>query len=145
MAFKKIVEDLLQKALEEKTSLFVIDFSISTSNNVLITLDGDQGVTLQDCIDISRLIENNIDKEVYDYGLEVASCGATSPIKNFRQFNKNIGRLFVITTLDEKIEGTLVGLEDDQLLLEWQKNRQRKRNGAKNRKNTFRYNKRSNC
>lgn len=121
MALKKTIEDLLNQAIAERPHLFVVDFSISNSNNVLITIDGDNGVTLQDCIDINRAIDHNIDPEAYDFSLEVASCGATAPIKNFRQFNKNIGRTLSITTKDnEKLEATLTGLEGENLLLEWQ-------------------------
>lgn len=121
MALKKIIEDLLQQAIAERPHLFVVDFSFSNSNNAIVTLDGDNGVTLQDCIDVSRAIEHNIDKEIYDFGLEVASCGATSPIKKFRQLNKNIGKTLSVTTIDnEKIEAILTGLEGENLLLEWQ-------------------------
>lgn len=121
MALKKIIEDLLNQAIAERPHLFVVDFSISNSNNVLITIDGDNGVTLQDCIDINRAIDHNIDSETYDFSLEVASCGATALIKNFRQFNKNIGRTLSITTKDnEKLEAVLTGLEGENLLLEWQ-------------------------
>lgn len=121
MELKKIIEDLLNQAIAERPQLFVVDFSISNSNNVLITIDGDNGVTLQDCIDINKAINHNINEEDYDFSLEVASCGATSPIKNFRQFNKNIGRTLAITTKDnEKFEAILTGLEGENLLLEWQ-------------------------
>jgi len=121
MALKKIIEDLLNQAIAERPHLFVVDCSISNSNNVLITIDGDNGVTLQDCIDIHKAINNNINEEEYDFSLEVASCGATAPIKNFRQFNKNIGRTLSITTKDnEKLEAILTGLEGENLLLEWQ-------------------------
>lgn len=121
MALKKLIESLLEQTLAEKPHLFVVDFSVSNSNSVLITLDGDHGITLQDCIDIHKYINNNINEEEYDFSLEVASCGATAPIKNFRQFNKNIGRTLSITTKDnEKFDAVLTGLDGENLLLEWQ-------------------------
>jgi ribosome maturation factor RimP len=121
MTLKKIIEDLLQKAIEEKPHLFVVDFQVSSNSNVSIIIDGDNGVTLQDCIDINRAIENNIDQEAFDFSLEVASSGATTPIKKFRQLNKNIGRTLSITKLDnEKFEAELKGLNNENLVLEWQ-------------------------
>ena len=45
------------------------DFSISESQKIMVTLDGDFGVTLQDCIDISRAIEHNLDREEHDFSL----------------------------------------------------------------------------
>lgn len=120
MTTKSIIEELLQKAIEERPSLFVIECKISENNQALITIDGDEGVKLQDCIDIHRYIENNIDREVHDFSLEVASCGATSPIKNNRQFNKNKGRTLSIKTNETTIEGTLVDFKDEILYMEWE-------------------------
>jgi hypothetical protein len=56
MTFKEKVSDLLKTALEERPSLFLIEFSITGANKIMVTLDGDNGVNLQDCIDISRAI-----------------------------------------------------------------------------------------
>jgi ribosome maturation factor RimP len=61
MTFKEKVANLLEEALQEKASLFLVDFSISESYKITVTLDGDNGVILQDCIDISRVIENNLE------------------------------------------------------------------------------------
>ena len=51
-------------------------------------LDGDFGVNLQDCIDVSRSVENGLDREEQDFSLEVASAGVSSPLKLVRQFKK---------------------------------------------------------
>ena len=65
MTFKEKVSGLLEEALLEKPSLFLIDVSISDSFKITVTLDGDSGVALQDCIDISRFIENNLDRDSF--------------------------------------------------------------------------------
>ncbi|HBR53716.1 MAG TPA: ribosome assembly cofactor RimP, partial [Flavobacteriaceae bacterium] len=57
---RKKVEELLNQALAEKPSLFLIDLSISEANQIRVVLDGDQGVSVQDCIDVSRAIEHNL-------------------------------------------------------------------------------------
>ena len=64
---KKIVAELLEKALEENESLFLIDFSVSENNQIRVIIDGDKGVTVNDCIDISRAIEHNIDRDETDF------------------------------------------------------------------------------
>jgi len=92
MTFKEQVSKLLNDALLEKVNLFLIDLSISDTYKIIVTLDGDTGVNLQDCIDISRTIENSLDREEHDYALEVASVGVGSPLKLVRQYIKNIGR-----------------------------------------------------
>src|SRR5690606_41493497 len=88
--FREKVTELLNKALEEKPSIFLIDLTISEGNKINVTLDGDNGVNLQDCIDISRAIEHNLDREEEDFSLEVASSGATSHLKFVSNYNKNI-------------------------------------------------------
>ena len=117
--FKEKVTRLLDKALEENESIFLIDFSISPSNKIKITLDGDHGVTLQDCINFSRAIEHNLDREEEDFSLEVESAGAASPIVLPRQYNKNIGRTLEVKTLEDKIEGKLTAATAETITLEW--------------------------
>ena len=117
---KDIVEKLLNEALAEKPYLFLIELKIGSGNQIVVTIDGDEGVNLQDCIDISRAIEHNIDKEEHDFSLEVASAGATEPIVLPRQYLKNIGRKLKVTTHDgEKIEADLVEVSDQGISLKW--------------------------
>ncbi len=118
--FKKKVTALLEAALEEDTSLFLVDFTIGLDNKINVVLDGDQGVTLQDCMKISRAIEHNLDREEEDFSLEVASAGAAAPILLPRQYGKNIGRkLAVRSTQDESFEGNLTAITDTGIVLEW--------------------------
>jgi ribosome maturation factor RimP len=63
MTFKEEVSRLLSEGLLEKPSLFLIDLTITESYKIIVTLDGDNGVDLQDCIDISRSIDNSLDRE----------------------------------------------------------------------------------
>lgn len=120
MTFKEKVADLLNKALEERPSLFLIDFSIGNANKITVTLDGDNGVNLQDCIDVSRAIEHNLDREEEDFSLEVASGGAASPLKMPRQFKKNIGRTLSVKTAAETIEAEITDANEEFIVLEWQ-------------------------
>lgn len=119
MAFKEKVSALLNEGLSQKPSLFLIDLAITDSYKIIVTLDGDNGVSLQDCIDVSRAIEHNLDREEQDFSLEVASAGATSPLKLPRQFRKNIGRTLKVTTATEKIEAALTAATDAFIVLEW--------------------------
>jgi ribosome maturation factor RimP len=89
MTFKEKVHQLLEVGLQEKPVVFLIDLTITEAFKIIVTLDGDQGVLLQDCIDISRAIEQNLDREEQDFSLEVASVGVGSPLKLMRQYIKN--------------------------------------------------------
>ncbi|MCW4468297.1 ribosome assembly cofactor RimP [Flavobacterium sp. MFBS3-15] len=120
MTFREKVASLLEKGLEEHPSLFLIELSITGANKIVVTLDGDNGVTLQDCIDISRAIEHNLDREEEDFSLEVASAGATTPMVNPRQYKKNIGRTLKVKTADQEIEAEITDANDEHIVLEWQ-------------------------
>lgn len=117
---KEIVQDLLNEALEENPKLFLIDFQIDSENNIKVIIDGDEGVTLIDCINVSRAIEHNIDRDTYDFGLEVASAGATSPLQIPRQYYKNLGKTLEVKTLEgQTYEGVLSEVNEVEILLNW--------------------------
>lgn len=119
MTFKEKVSELLNAGLEEKPEVFLIDLTITDAFKIIVTLDGDNGVTLQDCIDISRAIEHNLDREEHDFSLEVASGGVSAPLKLVRQYKKNIGRTLQVKTATEIITAELVDVNDDFITLSW--------------------------
>lgn len=116
---QKEVKKLLDAGLEEDTSLFLIDFSVTTDNKIKVVIDGDNGVTVKDCIKISRAIEHNLDREEVDFALEVASAGATAPLVVSRQYKKNVGRKLEVETLGGVYEGNLTAVEEEHIVLEW--------------------------
>lgn len=119
MTFKQQVASLLEKALAERSSLFLIDLTITDTMKIIVTLDGDKGVQLQDCIDISRAIEHNLDRDENDFSLEVASAGLSSPLKLARQFKKNIGRNIKVKTDFNQLEALLTNANDEYITLSW--------------------------
>ena len=120
MTFREKVIELLKTGLDEKPSIFLIDLTITDAFKVIVTIDGDNGVTLQDCIDVSRAIEHNLDREEQDFSLEVASAGVSSPLKHLRQYKKNIGRTLIVKLATETIEGQLLEATDDGIVLSWE-------------------------
>jgi ribosome maturation factor RimP len=120
MTFKEKVNAVLSEGLLEKPSIFLIDLIITDAFKIIVSIDGDNGVVLQDCIDISRAIENNLDREEQDFSLEVASVGVGSPLKIIRQYKKNIGRTLIVKTKTENIEAELLDANDVFITLSWQ-------------------------
>lgn len=120
MTFKEKVNQVVEEVLLEKPSVFLIDMTISDSFKISIALDGDAGVVLQDCIDISRGIEAKLDREEQDFSIEVASAGVSTPLKHIRQYKKNIGRILKVKTISQEIEALLVLATDESILLEWE-------------------------
>ncbi|OBX25103.1 ribosome maturation factor RimP [Gelidibacter algens] len=120
MLSEKTVKTLIENGLEERSDLFLIDFKMNADNKISVVIDGDNGVTVEDCMFMSRAIEHNLDREEADFSLDVASAGATSPLVNNRQYRKNVGRtLEVKATSDLKVEGVLIDVDDTGVTLEW--------------------------
>lgn len=118
MSFKEKVEALVASYLEEREDLFLVDLKISADDQITIIVDGDQGVNLQDCLDVSRAVEFNLDREEHDFGLQVMSPGLTEPLTNVRQYRKNLGReLDVVLTTNEEVHGELIKVDEDAITL----------------------------
>jgi ribosome maturation factor RimP len=113
------IRDLVNEALEQKDSLYLVDLSISSNNKIQIVVDGDQGVSLNECIRISRSVDNGLDREEEDFSLEVSTPDIAHPLKLKRQYKKNINRILKVTTSTEEFEGTLTAVNDTNIVLNW--------------------------
>lgn len=120
MTFKEKVNSLLQEALEQREDLFLISLTISDANKILVIIDGDNGVNIKDCIDMSRAIESNLDREEVDFEIEVASYGALTPFNLPRQFKKNLGRnVEVKKVTGEKFEAVIAEVTEENVTFTW--------------------------
>lgn len=118
--FKDKVKYLLDRALEERQDLYLLELKVSESNAITVVIDGDNGVVVEDCMFISRAIEHNLDREEQDFSIEVMSAGAASPIIDKRQYKKNIGRVLSVKTKEGlRYEGTLQNTDEEGIHLEW--------------------------
>lgn len=118
MEFREKIESLIGEFLKEREDLFLIDLRFSAADDITVILDGDQGVSVQDCLDASRAIEFNMDREEHDFSLQVMSAGLSEPLKSERQFRKNIGReLDVLLEDDTRVEGELLTLDEKSITL----------------------------
>jgi ribosome maturation factor RimP len=91
MILKEQIIDLINEKING-THLFLIDVKVLPGNRIEVFIDGDNGLGISDCVDLSRYIEKSLDREVEDFSLEVSSPGATQPLKLSRQYIKHIGR-----------------------------------------------------
>lgn len=119
MEFKEQVISLLNQAFEKRPDLFLIDFSIGSDSHIEVVIDGDSGVTVEDCVEVSRAVEHNLDREVHDFSLSVQSAGATAPLTLARQFPKHIGRNLKVTVQNNSFEGELIEANPSQITLQW--------------------------
>ncbi|MEE4001703.1 ribosome assembly cofactor RimP [Tenacibaculum sp. FZY0031] len=113
------VKELLQEALQENESLYLIDLQFLADNKIKVIVDGDSGVPLSECIRISRNIEHNLDREEEDFSLEVTTPDIAQPLTVKRQYKKNINRILKVKTATEEFEGTLTEVTEDTITLFW--------------------------
>ena len=116
---QNLVKKLVNEAVSDNESLFLIDLSFSSNNKIQVVVDGDQGVSVKECIRISRHIEHNLDREEDDFALVVTSPDISHPLTVKRQYKKNINRILKVKTGDEELEGTLVNTDEDGISLKW--------------------------
>ena len=113
------VKELLQEALDENPSLYLIDLQFLANGKIKVIIDGDSGIPLSECVRVSRNIEHNLDREEEDFSLEVTSPDIAHPLKVQRQYIKNLTRILKVKTATEEFEGVLSEVNDESILLEW--------------------------
>ena len=116
---QKLVTKLVHEAISENESLFLIELSFLTGNRIKIVVDGDNGVSIKECMRISRHVEHNLDREEEDFGLEVTSPDISHPLTVRRQYLKNINRVLKVKTEDKELEGTLISADEKEISLRW--------------------------
>ncbi|GGP03052.1 ribosome maturation factor RimP [Cloacibacterium rupense] len=118
MDFRTKVEQLVHEFLETRQDLYLVELKISASSDITVILDGDESLTLQDCLDASRAIEFNLDREEHDFSLQVMSPGLSEPLKFPRQYKKNLGReVDLLLNNDEKVEGEITAVDEEKVTL----------------------------
>ena len=120
MLDRKFILELIDERIAElDNGLYVVELSISSSNVINVELDKIKGgVSVNDCVSVSRNIEHNLDREKQDFELHVSSAGLDKPILHVNQYSKNVGRSFKVVMNDgEKYEGELMKLTDTGIII----------------------------
>jgi len=112
------VEELINEHYQG-TEKFLVDVKLKQTNRILVFIDGDQGININDCKELTKYIESKIDRDLEDYDLSVSSTGADKPFMMPRQFLKHVGReLDVKTNEGDLISGKLIKADEDFIELE---------------------------
>ena len=142
MVSRDKIEELVKRHAEG-SGLFVVDIHVSHSNEIRVLADSETGMSLDDCVRLSRALENSLDREEQDFQLEVSSPGLSEPLKILPQYRKNIGRdIEVITKEGQKHTGRLIRVNDSGLVMEEKiaVRDEKKRHGIKTVENEFDFN-----
>lgn len=114
------VKQLIEEAIAENPALFLIEWKISPDNKISILVDGDEGLSIEEIVRISRHVEHNLDREECDFALEVSSPGVGSNLTIPRQYQKNVGRILEVTLNDKVMEGEIVEADEEGVIIFWE-------------------------
>ena len=120
--YQMIPVDKIKKIVDIKIAEganFIVDISVKPGNKITILLDNDNGVSISDCVAMSRHVEFSLDRESEDFELNVMSPGLTEPFKTLRQYQKNLQKqVDVVTKENNKLSGKLLSVTNEGIQLE---------------------------
>lgn len=114
MISKDIVTQFVEQWLEGK-DYFLVDVTVSADNRIVVEIDHKEGVWIEDCVELSRFIEEHLNRDIEDFELEVGSAGIGQPFKVTKQYINHIGsEVEVLTVQGVKMTGVLKEADEQQ-------------------------------
>ena len=114
-----ITEELIRQFTNEQlegSNKFLISVKVKNGNNITVVIDGDEPLRIEDCIAVSRYIEDQYDRDTEDFELRVFSAGIDQPYVLLRQYLKNIGREVEVSLMDGAIiKGILLAANEQNI------------------------------
>ena len=111
MIDKNIVKTLVDEWLQDK-EYFLVDIQITPDDRIVVEIDHADGVWIEDCVELSRFIEERLSRDEEDYELEVGSAGLGQPFKVAQQYVNFIGKeVEVLDGEGRKVKGTLKSVD----------------------------------
>jgi ribosome maturation factor RimP len=121
----------VNELLNELPGYFLIDVNIKPTNNIKVFVDADHGAAIDQLSKINRVLYKWVEENLFpngDFSIEVSSPGLDEPLKLQRQYVKNIGRnVEVLLKSGIKKEGKLLGVYDDEIVVEEEKGKGKKK------------------
>ena len=99
MIEKETVNANLTGILEE-IGVFLVDIKVDSNNRILVHVDKMEGISIDDCVRVSRALEAKLDRDMEDFALEVSSPGLDAPFRVLRQYEKSIGKMVSVKCTD---------------------------------------------
>ena len=111
MIDKNVVKKLVEEWLQDK-EYFLVSVEISPDNRILVEIDHADGVWIEDCVALSRYIEERLSRNEEDYELEVGSAGLGQPFKVPQQYINFVGKEVEVLDADGvKVKGILKAVD----------------------------------
>ena len=111
MINKDTVRSIVEEWLDGK-EYFLVDIEISPDDRIVVEIDHAEGVWIEDCVELSRFIEDHLSRDEEDYELEVGSAGLGQPFKVAQQYHCFVGKDVEVLDADgKKYKGVLKAVE----------------------------------
>lgn len=112
MIDKSIVKTLVNEWLQQK-EYFLVDVEVTPDDRIVVEIDHKDGVWIEDCAELSRYIEEHLNRDEEDYELEVGSAGLGQPFKVLQQYINCIGEEVEVLQKDgKKVVGVLKSVDE---------------------------------
>ena len=117
MIDKNVVKNLVEEWLQGK-EYFLVDVEISPDNRIVVEIDHADGVWIEDCVELSRYIEDRLNRDEEDYELEVGSAGLGQPFKVPQQYQNFVGQMVEVLDADgKKVKGVLKSVDGNDFVV----------------------------
>ena len=114
-----INKEVIKTAVEEwlaQNDYFLVDVEMTPDGRIVIEIDHADGVWIEDCVELSRFLQEKLGEELGDYELEVGSAGIGQPFKVVQQYYNHVGKEVEVLSIDgKKQQGILKEVADDGL------------------------------
>ena len=117
MIDKNTVKSIVDEWLSDK-EYFLVDIEVSPDDRIVVEIDHADGVWIEDCVDLSRYIEDHLSRDEEDYELEVGSAGLGQPFKVPRQYECCVGKEVEVLDGDgRKVRGLLKSVDGNDFVV----------------------------
>ncbi len=111
------ITELVSQHLRE-TDIFLVEVLVKPGNAIRVHVDRPDGISIDECVKISRFLNESLDRDEEDFSLEVSSPGLGGAFKVKQQYDKNLGRdIEVLYTDGIKVKGKLQNVSDEGVVL----------------------------
>lgn len=117
MIDKNVVKKLVDEWLEGK-EYFLVDIQLGSDDKIVVEIDHADGVWIEDCVELSKYIEDHLSRDEEDYELEVGSAGLGQPFKVPRQYEIFVGKEVEVLDKDgKKVKGVLKSVDGNDFVV----------------------------
>lgn len=104
------------------SDLFLVDVSVTPSNEIEVLVDKPDGLGIEECVNISRAVEVAFDREKEDFELTVGSPGLSEPLKVLPQYQKLLGKeVEILLKSGTKFVAKLLDVSAEKVTVEYTK------------------------